>query len=204
MQLTKLTQAFQHVAEPLVQRPSNYSIIKRLANLVLVIVGLTVCINLWLSHSSATQNWYQQQANQLGRSLGQMTARSVAIALSNQNNAAMEQLLGNVADDPHVDGVALYNQKGQLIAGQDNNISVLGRYQNGQQNALVFVQEVNSNEGQLLGYLRLVLDESKVMQYHYDYLDYLRREMEVLIILAMLLAALLTRMFYTIRYRKYR
>ncbi|MFB1036462.1 MAG: hypothetical protein QMC38_14070, partial [Sinobacterium sp.] len=48
------------------KQPSRFSIFKRLANLILAVVGCIACINLWLISSEHSLNWHSKQVNQLG------------------------------------------------------------------------------------------------------------------------------------------
>lgn len=186
------------------QRPSNFSIIKRLVNLVLVVCGVVICVHLWLAHSQQADVWYQQHANQLGRSLGKLAARTIATPVLNQDKQNIGEQLNFLASDPYVTGVALYNQKGQLIEELDGNITIIARYKIDPAIPLVFIQDIRNEQNEIIGYLRLVLDEAKVMQYHFDYQQQMLQQLEVLLILAMIIGFIICRAFYTFRYRQYR
>jgi membrane protein len=188
---------------PQLDRPSNYSIIKRLVNLALVTVGIVICVNLWLAHSRQAQQWYQVQANQLGQSLSQLSAQLLRQALMDDNKSLLAEHLTYLRQDANVLAVALYNQKGQLIEEQDDKLSILARVQQENQPSLVFIQAIRA-ENKVIGYLRLVLDEEKVMQHHRTYQQQLFEQVEVLMALAALVGLILTRAFYTLRYRQYR
>jgi membrane protein len=185
-------------------RPSNFSIIKRLLNLGLVIIGVVICVHLWLAHTEQAETWYQQQANQLGRSLGKLAAQTLASPLQAEDTANISQQLSYLFSDPYVSGVALYNQKGQLIEEQDANITIIARYKVDPAIPLVFIQDIRNQEKDIIGYLRIVLDESRVMQYHFDYQQQLLQQFEVLLVLAAIIGFIICRAFYTFRYRQYR
>jgi membrane protein len=189
---------------PHLERPSNFSIIKRLLNLGLVIVGVVICVHLWLAHQEQANTWYQQQANQLGRSLGKLAAQTLAAPLQNEDSQNITQQLNYLSKDPYVTGVALYNQKGQLIEEQDSNITIIARYKVDPAIPLVFIQDIRNPEKNIIGYLRIVLDESRVMQYHFDYQQQMIQQLEVLLILAGIIGFIICRAFYTFRYRQYR
>jgi membrane protein len=55
-----------------------------------------------------------------------------------------------------------------------------------------------------VGYLRIELDEAKIMQFHFEYQQQSIEQVEVLLLLAAIAGGIITRAFYTIRYRQYR
>ena len=156
------------LSTPVLQVPSNYSIIKRLVNLALAIVAIIICINLWLLSAEQARNWHDKQANQLGRSLSLLATKMLTSSLINKDNEIISQQLDFIVDDPHVSGLALYNHKGQLLDEKKSGTSVLASYRLEKKTPLVFVQNISS-DGQIYGYLRLMINEEKVMQYHSEY-----------------------------------
>ena len=184
------------------QLPSNYSIIKRIVNLALAVVAIIICVNLWLLSAEQASNWHDKQANQLGRSLSLLASQVLTSSLINKDNEIISQHLDFLVNDPHVSGVALYNNKGQLLDERKSGTSVLASYRLEKKTPLVFVQNI-SLDGKISGYLRLMINEEMVMQYHSEYQKQLTQQVQVLMLLAATLAILLTRIFYKLRYRKY-
>ena len=199
MNFSKTALTFQHL-----DRPSNFSIIKRLLNLAIFIGVAVLCVNLWLTHNQQAETWYKQQASQLGTSLAKLSAQTLMNGIINNDTSFIAQQLSHLANDPHINGVALYDQKGQLIEEQDNNVTLVARYQVDSTVPLVFIQDIRNSQGEIIGYLRIVLDETKVMQYHFDYQQQLFMQLEVLLVLAALLGFIICRAFYIFRYRQYR
>lgn len=186
------------------ERPSNYSIIKRLFNLTLVIVGVLICFNLWSVHSEQSETWYKKQANQLGRSLSQLSVKLLAEPVVNQDTQAIQKHLSYLVEDNYVAGAALYDQKGQLLQEKGDQPSIVTQLKTESPPPLVFIQTILSQQDEILGYLRLVLDEERVMQYHFDYQQQMTQQIEVLLILAAIIGLIITRAFYTVKYRQYR
>jgi membrane protein len=183
-----------------IQMPSSYSIFKRIANLVLTVVGISICINLWLINNQQAANWHKNQSNQLGRSLSLLASKALTQALIKNDSQAMSHQLEFVAADPHVTAVALYNIKGQLIAESNNSVSVLARHQGEQQTPLSFVEEIR-HEGEIIGYFRLMLSAQKVMAFHQQYQQKFFQQLQVLMLLAAAAGLLLTRAWYKFRFR---
>lgn len=180
----------------LIEHHSAYSVFKRIANLVLVVAVLVLAINFWSINTEQSRNWYEKQANQLGRSLSQQVAGTLSLAkkpLADFNNQ-----LKIVLGDKHVAGVALFDARGQLLSSQGQEASILTVLREEESLPLVFVEEISRN-GQLYGYLRLQLDEAQVMRYHDDYQDQLFKQVQTLMLISALAALLLTRGFYKLR-----
>ncbi|MFT6778284.1 MAG: membrane protein [Paraglaciecola sp.] len=183
------------------QQPSRYSIFKRIANLVLVIIGCIICINLWLIRSEQSLNWHSKQANQLGVSLSSLSGNILIDSLLEKNSQKLSQQLSYIAADPHVANVSLFDNKGRMLADENSESSVVSAYKSNTIAPLVFVQNITHNE-QIIGYLSIILKERKVMAYHSEYQKQLTQQLQMLMILAAIAGILITRAFYKVRYRQ--
>lgn len=186
---------------------SNYSIFKRIGNMVLVIVFSIVCVNLWLLSQDEAENWYDKQAGQLGRSIAAYSAQVIALELQPKesidlNAQEIKNQLELIASDPHVLGVSLFDTKGKIIDTTEGNISVLANFLIEEDAPLVFVEEITV-DGKILGYLRLLLDEERIMLYHDDYQRHLYEQLSVMMLLAGLAGILIARVYYKVRFRNY-
>jgi membrane protein len=197
MNLTKTTFSLSQLT-----LPSRYSIYKRIANLVLAILGLIICVNLWLLSTDQAQNWHDKQANQLGRSLSQQGAMVLAEYVQNKDSSKITQQLEYLLADDNVVGAALFNHRGQLLDSAGSSALLLTNYRLKQNMPLIFVAEITQQE-QIYGYLRLALDEEKVMQYHQQYQQQLYQQILVLMLLAGVSGILVARAFYKFRARYY-
>ena len=183
------------------QQPSRYSIFKRIANLVLVVVGCIACINLWLISSEQSLNWHSKQANQLGVSLSSLSGKILISSLLENDSIALSQQLDYIVTDPHVAGVSLFDNKGRILADNNTALSVVATYKSKDISPLVFVQNITYNE-QTIGFLSIVLKEKEVMAYHSEYQKQLNQQLQMLMILAAIAGILITRAFYKFRYRQ--
>jgi membrane protein len=183
------------------QRPSRYSIFKRIANLVLAIVGCIACINLWLISSEQSLNWHSKQANQLGVSLSSLSGNILISSLLKNNLDQLSQQLNFIAADPHVAGVTLFDNKGRVLSDNNSTLSVVDAYKANAISPLVFVQNITHND-QIIGYLSIILKGKKVMAYHSEYQKQLNQQVQMLMILAAIAGILVTRAFYKVRYRQ--
>jgi len=183
------------------QQPSRYSIFKRIANLILAVVGCIACINLWLISSEQSLNWHSKQANQLGVSLSSLSGKILISSLLQNDSKALRQQLGYIVSDPHVAGVSLFDNKGRILADNNAALSVIAAYKSKGISPLVFVQNITYNE-QTIGFLSIVLKEKEVMAYHSEYQKQLNQQLQMLMILAAIAGILITRAFYKFRYRQ--
>jgi membrane protein len=190
--------------KPNVGRVSIFSIFKRLLNLGLVVIGMLICANLWIIHSKQQEIWYHQQANQLGRSLATLSAQALVQSVIDKDDKFIAHYLHILVNDPNILGVAVYNQKGQLVQQQDTESPIIKRYLDSETAPLTFIQEMRTSDNEVVGYLRIELDEAKIMQFHFEYQQQSIEQVEVLLLLAAIAGGIITRAFYTIRYRQYR
>ena len=185
----------------LTKPPSRYSIYKRIANLGLVVLATIICVNLWLLSTEQAQNWHDNQANQLGRSLAQQSAMVLAPALLEQNDVFISTQLANLVSDKHVVSAAVFNYRGQLLDSTESNRSLLTNYRLRNDMPLVFIEEIVYQDS-VRGYLRVLIEEQQVMVYHDEYQRQLFEQVLVLMGLAGAAGILLARSFYKFRYRR--
>ena len=183
------------------QRPSRYSIFKRIANLVLAVVGCIACINLWLISSEQSLNWHSKQADQLGVSLSSLSGNILISSLLKNDLDKLSQQLNFIAADPHVAGVTLFDNKGRVLSDNNSTLSVVDAYKANAISPLVFVQNI-THDNQIIGYLSIILKEKKVMAYHSEYQKQLNQQVQMLMILAAIAGILITSAFYKVRYRQ--
>ncbi len=183
------------------QRPSRYSIFKRIANLVLAVVGCIACINLWLISSEQSLNWHSKQANQLGVRLSSLSGNILISSLLKNNLDQLSQQLNFIAADQHVAGVTLFDNKGRVLSDNNSTLSVVDAYKANAISPLVFVQNITHND-QIICYLSIILKGKKVMAYHSEYQKQLNQQVQMLMILAAIAGILVTRAFYKVRYRQ--
>lgn len=183
------------------QKPSRYSIFKRIANLLLVVIGVLTSINLWLINSEQAANWHYKQANQLGNSLVVLSGNMLTTAMLEQDSATLVKQLAYITDDPHVLGATLYDKKGRLLADNKSASSLVAAHKIGEHPPLVFVRNI-TYENQVIGYLTLLLKKKEVMRFHSEYQRQLDQQLQMLMILAAVGGILVARVFYKIRIKK--
>lgn len=185
---------------PTLEIPSKYSVFKRVANLTLVIIGVIICVQLWLVSSEHAINWHNKQANQLGESLLTFSASVLTESIIAEDKQKLTKQLQFIVEDPHVLGASLFDNKGRQLADNESSYSVVAAYKLNSHTPLVFVKSIE-HQGALIGYLRIMLKEEKVMEYHGEYQVQLNQQVIVLMLLAAAVGILIARVFYKFRYR---
>ncbi|MCV2883240.1 AhpA/YtjB family protein [Aestuariibacter sp. AA17] len=179
---------------------SNYSIYKRLANLVLAVFTSVICINLWLLSQDTAQNWHDRQAGQLGRSLVQLSAQTLASDVANIEQDKIQGTLSYLIADHHVISATVHDAKGKVIATTHPALSMTKQLADSTKLPLVFIEEI-IYDSNIVGYLRIQIDESTIMEYHDEYQRQLYEQVLVLMMLAGAMGILGARAFYKFRYR---
>ncbi|MGJ8682060.1 AhpA/YtjB family protein [Paraglaciecola sp.] len=192
----------KHTASlPSIEIPSKYSVFKRMANLLLVIIAVIICVNLWLISTNQSIDWHNKQANQLGESLSSLSANVLAESILSEDSQTLANQLMFVHNDPHVLSASLFDEKGRQLVNNQTSSSVVAAFKLNKNKPLVFVKNIQHN-GQLIGYLRILLKEEMVMAYHSDYQTQLNQQLIVLMLLALGVGVLIARAFYKFKYRQ--
>lgn len=182
---------------------SAYSIYKRIATLIGLIIGVVICINLWLLNQDHAQNWHDKQANQLGRSLIRQAANVLAEPIQVQNYPQIQRVLDITLADTHVIEAVVFDNMGKPLAELAKPAPILAVHtEQSHHQPLVFIQEI-LHQQQVIGYLRLQLQQGQVMRYHDEYQIQLFEQSQVLMLLSFILGAIVTRAFYKWRIRRY-
>ena len=185
------------------EKHSTYSVYKRLANLALAIFTAAICINLWLLSTDKAANWHAQQASQLGRTMVSIGANVIAPALAKKDTDSLQRHIKHLIDDVHVYSATVHDTKGRVITTSRDVQTFLPDVVGDAFRPLIFVEEIRV-DGDVIGYLRLILIEQEVMRFHDDYQLQLFEQLIVLMMLAGAGGLLVARAFYKFRYRHYR
>ena len=195
---------------------STYTVYKRIANLIVVFIGIAVGINLWWVNQQQTQAWYSIQAKQLGRSLSQQKALGLVDAVREQDAEALRQALSQLLTDEHVIAAAVYNFRGKLLATMVSDPNPLESPVTQVPRNLTFVADIidppsnknteaaeviaTSGNMPIIGYLKVQLATDVVMAHHDQYQQQLSNQRSVFMLLAALGSLYITRAFYKLRF----
>lgn len=196
---------------------STYTVYKRIANLVLVLIGIAIGINLWWVNQQQTQAWYGVQAQQLGRSLSQQKALVLADIVRKEDKEGLQLVLTQLLADEHVIAAAVYNFRGRLLARVGSELTQLESLKNQAPHNLTFVADIIDSPSDqtaqtedmvatfgsvpIIGYLKIQLATDIVMAHHNQFQQQLSKQRVIFMLLAALGALYITRAFYKLRFK---
>jgi membrane protein len=149
-------------------------------------------------HSQNAAKWYQVESEQLGRSLTLQAAKLVAAPLSKNDQEEVEHYVSVVNQGMFVKGAVLFNELGVRYASQNERLSVVDMLKQNPVDPLVFVEDIVF-EGDIIGYIKLVLDKQEITEHHRDFNKNQLMQSVLIIVLSIIVAALCTRLFYKMR-----
>lgn len=194
----KLTRASPIVIMNIRSNNHNYSIFKRISTLILFILFVAIGANLYMMHTQNAASWYRVESEQLGRSLTVQAARLVAVPLAQKDQAMLDHYVDVVNQGIFVKGAVLYDELGVRFAKQDDRLSVVDILKNSDLEPLVFVEDI-VYEGNVIGYLKLVLDKQAITEHHRAFNKNQLLQSLLIIVLSIIAATLSTRLIYKLR-----
>lgn len=193
---------------------STYTVYKRIANLILILIGVAISANLWWMNNTQSAQWYEVQAQQLGRSLSYQKALELAEPVREKDNNAIQLALTQLLADQYVIGASVFDFRGRQLASIGNVQSFLAQEKPAGPERFTFVSDIvatiDGEQGddvianQVLGYVSIQLDSQTVMAHHDQYQQQLNQQRIVFMFLAAMGALYVTRAFYKIRFRLHR
>lgn len=184
----------------------KYAIFKRISSLILLILCVVICVNLYFMHSQNAAKWYQVESEQLGRSLTLQAARLISSPLALKDQQTINQYVAIISQGKFVKGAVLFDELGVRHTSPDNeqneHFSVVEILKQRDSQALIFVEDIVF-EGNIIGYIKLLLDKEAVTEHHRNFNQNQLFQSLLIIVLSFCAAALATRLFYKMR-RSYR
>jgi membrane protein len=173
------------------------AILKRISTLLLLVCSIAIAINLYIMHSENARQWYEIESEQLGRSLTIQAARLLSQPLSQEDNELTQQYIALLNDGMFIEGAVVFDNLGVRISSINNAPSVVDMISQGNYAPLVFVEDIQ-HDGQTLGYIKLILNRDEIIRHHEQFNRSQFTQTLLVIVLAMLIAALATRLFYKV------
>lgn len=177
----------------------KYSIFKRISLFSLLLLLVAVGINLYLMHVRNANQWYQIESEQLGRSLTQQAAKLVSGPLAKNDIDLVNQAIEVVNQGVFIQDAVIYDPKGVRFAREIESPSLLTLAQKMENEPLVFVEDI-IDEGSIIGYIKLVLDKQAITKHHRDFNETQVFQSILLVVFALAIAFLITRIFYKAKY----
>lgn len=177
---------------------SDYSIFKRISNLVLFVLCIVVGVKLFFMHTHNAQTWYEVESEQLGRSLTMQAAKLVAAPLAREDQDLLNHYVKVINKGMFVNDAVLFNENGIRYARQEERPTVLDMMTKPGPQPLVFVEDIIYNS-ETIGYIKLILDQQQITKHHRSFNENQFTQTLIVMLLSVFIAILATRLFYKVR-----
>lgn len=173
----------------------NSSIFKRISSLLLLVCSIAIGINLYIMHSQNAQQWYEIESEQLGRSLTIQAAKLLSQPIATGDEQVVSTYMDMLNQGMFIEGAVVFDDAGVRLSDAQDNFSIVTMIKESSYEPLVFVEDI-VNDGQTLGYVKLILNREEITQHHQSFNRNQLSQSVLVIILAMIVSMLATRLFY--------
>lgn len=181
-----------------VVQPQTSSIFKRISSLIILGCSLAIVVNLYVMHSRNAQQWYAIESEQLGRSLTIQAARLLSQPMSEEDEQIISPYIDILNEGMFIEGAAVFDDVGVRISDTQETFSIITMVKESDYEPLVFVEDIIF-EGQTLGYVKLILNREEITRHHRSFNRNQFSQNVLVIILAVIISVLSTRLFYKIK-----
>ena len=183
---------------------SLYTVVKRLVHTVLasLVVGLLIALLLMLAQTEYAGSSAARQYAKLVSPIIDTTgnANSDANSINDATRAlALKSTATVLTQEPHILGIAIFDEKGQYIAPLPKTESVVALSQSQDVRPLTFVEPIVNNSDDVIGYVHIHMNTKVILE------DPLALRAQLLLIgvivlfLALVIGIYVTRGFYKFR-----
>lgn len=185
--LSAISLCFMDIMQNDIAIPSSTSSTIKLAQVAISILGIWLLLHLWVLTQQQGKQLLQQQSSQLMRETSVALAHTAAYLIEHDQLDGLEQLTQNLADNPYVYDVVVYDANGVRMSWSENSAPARLLYAPSQKQLLrPMVQPIIKNQ-QLLGYLKLSLRQDTTLN---DISLSWQRLMQQLLLMLMLAGAI--------------
>jgi len=151
--------------------------------------------------SQSVNQWYEFESEQLGRSLARQASKLIAPSMVSPEEKALDEYIAMITNDDFVQTAMIFSADGQRLHQTKAAPSIVSMVSQTAYRPLVFVEDITSSNGEILGYLKLILDREQVTSHHRAYVNNQLIQTIITVVLTFIIAALTTRIVYKFRYR---
>lgn len=166
----------------------------------LVAVGLFLTFQVIILLLTSNEIKYQQ-SEKFSYSLTNLAAAEATRYLANNKIQDLALLIDDLSNDPIVRDVTIYNHLGQVIAQSENTLSLLKLLNIGFTNSkaakgkIPYIAELYK-ENEKIGYIRITLEQQKILRVIHDYQEKSLDTLWQLLILSFAAGAILMTLFF--------
>ncbi|RJG51332.1 hypothetical protein D1Z90_00950 [Motilimonas pumila] len=169
--------------------------------LALVLLGYIIYLNVDLNYLASKSR--TEQTQMFGSTLTSRAAQDAATFLQNEQTEELDRLVASLAADPLVRDATIYNHLGEIIHQSEDPASLdlvlhikpvksSSDARESAHNRIPYVAELYQ-EKQKIGYLRVTLEQGKILQQINNYQSQARSSTKTMLVLAFLVGFLITR-----------
>jgi membrane protein len=192
---------------------SLYTVIKRVMHTLLASLVIALLVALLLMLQRYQQEWLHAQTAYAGNSAARQYAKLLQPLMSKPDanddksaNASVAPQLGNLnsvikvlADEPHVLGISVFDEKGRYLAPLPKTESVVSLNQSHDVLPITFVESIVCEQGRVVGYLHIHMDTEKVLEAPLSLRSQLFVIAVIVLFIALVVGIYVTRGFYKFR-----
>lgn len=166
----------------------------------LIAVGLFISYQFIILQLTSNEIKYQQ-SDKFSYSLTNLAAAEATRYLANNKIKDLELLIDDLSNDPIVRDVTIYNHLGQVIVQSENTLSLVKLLNIGftdskeAQGKIPYIAELYK-ENEKIGYIRITLEQQKILRVIHDYQEKSLDTLWQLLILSFVAGVILMTLFF--------
>ncbi len=169
---------------------------RRLRRLGLAVLLIVIIEQSWSAMHNTSLINFQKHSHELVELTAKQAAYDARDLLIANDNDRLQQLVDHLQGQPFIAAAKIQGRYGQSIAASTNVVD-----SNAVQQELVLIEEIQ-DEGKVVGYLKVIIDEDLLLQQPMQILGYLSFYGQFLLAFAILAGVFLTITFNRWRYRQ--
>lgn len=178
--------------------------------LQIALVGSLVCVIIYqlISLQNESNAVRYQQTDKFSYSLTNLAAAEASRHLTQQNTIDLQLLVDDLSNDPIVRDATIYDHLGKIIYQSKNVLpltillNIGGDYEQQSAGLIPYIAELYQDKTKI-GYIRVTIEQDKILSLIQDYQDRGFSILCLLILLAFIIGAILMAMFYKTAERMY-
>lgn len=186
---------------------SLYTVVKRLVHTLLASLVVALLVSLLIMLQRYQEEWLLAQTEYAGSSAARQYARLVApfvdadstIDSDTKREATLKNIATILTQEPHVLGIAIFDEKGQYIAPLPKTESVVTLSQSQDVRPLTFVEPIINDNDNVIGYVHIHMNTKVVLEEPLALRAQLLLIGVIVLFLALVIGIYLTRGFYKLR-----
>ena len=151
---------------------SLYTVVKRLVHTLLASLVVALLVALLLMLQRYQEEWLLAQTEYAGSSAARQYAKLVSPIMDTDANVdngasralALKKIATVLTQEPHVFGVAIFDERGRYIAPLPKTESIVTLSQSQEVRPLTFVESIVNDKDNVIGYVHIHMNTSVILE----------------------------------------